>query len=248
MKIPKTPLVSMRLMLIALVATCVGPLLLLAIGVAFYHGNVGPLALAMAGVVACTLMLAWRLATWISRALEDLSIAVRAAGDAPIELPQPHFLEELHLGQAFIYATTQLQDAHKALRHEEACLRTVLDTARDAIVVADDEGRIILFNRAAERMFGIDEQNALGSKLDRLIPPRYRGAHFAQMQEMAPGVPKPRHMGPTRVVWGLHADGRMFPMAASISCGVDGNRRYYTSIIRELVDAPVLQTETMSAK
>ena len=60
--------------------------------------------------------------------------------------------------------------------------------------------------------------------------------------------PVRRFMGQARVVWGLHADGRMFPMHASISCGVDGDRRYYTSIIRELVDAPVLDEDTFAAR
>lgn len=247
MKIPPTPLVSVRVMLLALVATCVGPMLLLAIATSIYRGNAAALVLAMAGVVACTVMLAWRLATYISKALEDLSAAVRSAGDAPIHLPQAHFLEEQHLGQAFLYATTTLRDTDEALRKREACLRTVLDTARDAIVTADERGNIIVFNRAAEKMFGIAEQDALGSKLDRLIPPRYRGQHFRQMQGMNPGSAMPRHMGPARVVWGMHAEGRMFPIHASISCGVDGDQRYYTSIIRELVDAPVLSEEMMSA-
>jgi hypothetical protein len=41
-------------------------------------------------------------------------------------------------------------------------------------------------------------------------------------------------MGPTRCVLAMHADGTRFPVAASISCGGEGDERLYTAILREI--------------
>lgn len=237
MRLPTAPLVSVRLMLLALVAACIGPLVLLAIAVAFYEGNFVPVALSIAAVIVLTSVLGWRLATYISNVLEELSAAVRAAGDAPLVLPAPRFLEELHLGQSFIYATTALGDAHDALRQEEARLRAVLGTARDAIVTADEEGRVILFNRAAEQMFGLGWHEVVGSLLERLLPPGDRATHLESMRRMPAEESKPRYMGEARVVWALRSDGTVFPVTASISCAFEGDRRYYTAIMRPVPEA-----------
>lgn len=240
MKLPTVPLVSVRLMLLALVAACIGPLVLLAVAVAFHDGSFLPIALAIGAVVVLTSILGWRLASYISNVLEDLSAAVRAAGDAPLALPAPRFLEELHLGQSFLYATTALSDAHDALRQEEARLRAVLGTARDAIVTADEEGRIILFNRAAEKMFGLGWHEVVGSPLERLLPPGDRDHHLERMRRMPVEDGKPRYMGESRVVWALRADGGVFPVTASISCAAEGHRRYYTAIMRPVPEARAL--------
>src|SRR5438132_10677394 len=60
----------------------------------------------------------------------------------------------------------------------EARMRAFLDSALDAVVVIDGEGRIVEFNRAAERMFGYDAGDVLGQSMaELLIPPRLRAAH-----------------------------------------------------------------------
>lgn len=56
---------------------------------------------------------------------------------------------------------------------------TLVHDAPDAIVFADTEGVIRFWNRAAERIFGFAEAEALGKKLDLIIPDSLRARHWA---------------------------------------------------------------------
>jgi len=55
--------------------------------------------------------------------------------------------------------------------------RTLARDAADAIIYADAEGRIAFWNKAAERIFGFSESEALGRTLDIIIPERLRDRH-----------------------------------------------------------------------
>ena len=58
-----------------------------------------------------------------------------------------------------------------------ALARGILESAMDAIITVDEAHRVVLFNAAAEQVFGVPQSEALGSPLDRFIPERYRAAH-----------------------------------------------------------------------
>ncbi len=68
----------------------------------------------------------------------------------------------------------------KALRESENRFRTLAETASDAIVTIDDTGRIVLVNRAAEKVFGYARQEMVGRELGMLVP-----AHLRERQEKA---------------------------------------------------------------
>jgi PAS domain S-box-containing protein len=63
-------------------------------------------------------------------------------------------------------------------------LASLVAAAGDAIVVADPEGRIRLWNPAAERLFGFTAEEALGRSLDLIIPERFRERHWAGYREV----------------------------------------------------------------
>ena len=65
------------------------------------------------------------------------------------------------------------------LRESHEQFRGVTDTANDAIISADERGRITHFNRGAERMFGYSAEKAAGQPLTSLMPERLREAHQA---------------------------------------------------------------------
>ena len=70
----------------------------------------------------------------------------------------------------------------KALRESENRFRTLAETASDAIVTVDEDGSIVLVNRAAETIFGYTRQELLGCDLAMLVPARLR-----ERQQMAFG-------------------------------------------------------------
>ena len=60
----------------------------------------------------------------------------------------------------------------------------LLRAAGDAVVAAGADGSILLWNHAAERIFGYAEQEALGHSLDLIVPERFRGRHWRGYREV----------------------------------------------------------------
>jgi PAS domain S-box-containing protein len=117
-----------------------------------------------------------------------------------------------------------------------AHLAGLLDSAMDGIVTADASQRVILYNRAAERIFGWSAEEMLGQPLERLVPPRLRAAHAQHMRRFAATGASSRRMGGTTVVYGLRRNGEEFPVDASISQLDTPQGRLYTVTVRDVTD------------
>jgi PAS domain S-box-containing protein len=121
-----------------------------------------------------------------------------------------------------------------ALGEAQARLTAIVDSAMDAVITVDDAQKIVLFNRAAEQVFGMPREQVLGTPLERLIPARFRGAHHAHVENFGATGVTSRRMGDVTTLWALRADGAEFPIEASISQVVEGGRRYFTVILRDI--------------
>ncbi len=104
----------------------------------------------------------------------------------------------------------------KNLHIEGHSLEWLLGAATDAILIIDREGRIALANPALERLFGLSQQELIGQPIEILIPPRLRHSHVGQRSDYF-GQPRARAMGTGRPLFGLHRDGREFPVEVSLS-------------------------------
>lgn len=121
------------------------------------------------------------------------------------------------------------------LERSEARLRGILDSAMDAIITTDETQRIVLFNNAAETMFGYSRDEALGAPLAMFIPERFRHAHEQHIARFGDAGTTSRRMGGSlRIVTGLRRNGEEFPIDASISQVVEEGKRYYTVILRDV--------------
>jgi PAS domain S-box-containing protein len=131
---------------------------------------------------------------------------------------------------------TERKRAEQNLKEGQSRFEGVIESAMDAIITIDDAQRVILFNTAAERMFGYSAADALGQPLDRFIPARFRAAHRAHVRAFeATGVTS-RAMGKLGDLLALRADGKEFPIEASISqTEVDG-AKLFTVILRDISD------------
>jgi PAS domain S-box-containing protein len=88
--------------------------------------------------------------------------------------------------------------------------------AGDAIMVADAQGAITLWNLAAERIFGYTEAEALGKSLDLIVPERQRGRHWDGYQKtMDTGITK--YGADLLRVPALHKDGHTLSIAFTVS-------------------------------
>jgi len=115
-------------------------------------------------------------------------------------------------------------------------LAGIIDSAMDAVITVDERQSIVLFNRAAEQVFGLPRAQALGMPLTELIPQRFRGAHSGHVRNFGERGGANRRMGGQRVVMGLRRNGDEFPLDASISQVALHGKRYYTVILRDVTE------------
>lgn len=121
-------------------------------------------------------------------------------------------------------------------------LEGIVASAMDGIITVDDAQRIILFNPAAERMFGLSAAEALGLHISHFMPERHREGHAAHIQRFAETGVTNRQMGSLGAISGLDADGREFPIEASISQVQVGAERLSTVILRDITERVAADT------
>jgi PAS domain S-box-containing protein len=167
---------------------------------------------------------------------QNVLLALRADGE---EFPIEASISQHSEGGRKLF-TVILRDISERLRAEsqlersEARLRRILDSAMDAIITIDESQHVVMFNAAAEAMFGCPQAEALGAPLNWFVPERFRGAHAAHVHAFGEGSIVSRRMGALRIVTGLRRSGEEFPLDASISqlSGRDG--KFYTVILRDV--------------
>ena len=102
-------------------------------------------------------------------------------------------------------------------------LETLVRASGDAIVVADPEGRIRLWNPAATRIFGYAAEEAVGQSLDLIIPERFRARHWAGYREVM-RTGQTQYGADVLRVPALHKDGRRLSIAFTVALLTDAGR------------------------
>jgi two-component system sensor kinase FixL len=126
-------------------------------------------------------------------------------------------------------------DALLTLGLHEARWQAVLDSAQDAIISIDRAGRITLFNRGAERIFGYRADEVLGRDVVLLMPAPYRDEH-ADYVDRYERTGTPQAIGRIRHVHAVRKSGEVFPIEISVSEASVGDTRIYSAIIRDVSD------------
>ena len=137
--------------------------------------------------------------------------------------------------------------AEEALRSRESHLRSILSTVPDAMVVIDDQGMIVSFSAAAERLFGYQEAELLGVNVSRLMPSPDRERHDAYIRRFLETGEK-RIIGTGRVVFAERRDGSTFPMELSIGEASSDSRPLFTGFIRDLTERQLTEARLESLK
>jgi diguanylate cyclase (GGDEF)-like protein/PAS domain S-box-containing protein len=111
--------------------------------------------------------------------------------------------------------------------------QSLVEGALDAVVVADEEGRIVLANSAVQALVGRSPSELLGQRVEVLIPPRLGGQHARLRAAYAEG-PTPRAMGRGMLLYARHADGTDIPVDISLTPLIVGGQRLVAAAIRDL--------------
>ena len=129
---------------------------------------------------------------------------------------------------------TQRKLAEQKIQDQQARLNGLIDAAMDAIVSTDENQNIIIFNHAAEQMFGYSADGIIGQHLDMLIPIRFRRCHGKYVVDFGKTGISARTMNTLGSSYALRANGEEFPFEASISRVTVSGKVMYTAILRDI--------------
>jgi hypothetical protein len=140
------------------------------------------------------------------------------------------------------------QAGAEALLRSNAILDGIISSAIDAVISMDAQRRVVLFNPAAERMFGLPAKEAVGSRIDRFIPERFRAVHEGHLIQFAQAGTTTRRMGAQATISGVRANGREFPIEASISQVDVGGEKLFTVILRDISERRRAEEEVLESR
>src|SRR5512139_1555299 len=147
---------------------------------------------------------------------------------SPSGMPRPSTPEDLQ------QELQQLRQALAESRKSEQILAGLIESAMDAIISVDDSHRIVQFNPAAQLMFGLSADEALGQPIETLLPEASRQRHAEQIRNFARTGVSSRQLAGPGCVHGRRANGEIFQVEASISqVEVEGSR-LFTVILRDI--------------
>lgn len=131
--------------------------------------------------------------------------------------------------------------AERRLRESEETLRTVAASARDAILMMNNDGQITFWNDAAETIFGHTSTEAIGQDLHALLAaPPYRESYrepFARFQKTGKGAA----IGTLRELSALRKDGTEFPVEISLSAVKLDGTWHAVGIVRDITERKLLE-------
>ena len=139
----------------------------------------------------------------------------------------------------FVKVTRDISDRSKAGRvilESRQRLEGIVNSAMDAIITIDEQQRVVLFNPAAERMFGCSAEEALGKSVSHFIPERFRAGHDEHIRRFRETGVTNRRMGALGAISGLRSSGEEFPIEASISQVTVGGETLSTVILRDITE------------
>ena len=118
----------------------------------------------------------------------------------------------------------------------------VLSLVADSVICTDEDGRILVFNQAAEQSFGYSESEVLGQPVEMLLPQSDRAEHVRQVHSFALGDGAAnRLMGHRREVRGRRKNGEVFPGEAMVSRQTVDGKTILTVVHRDITERKELE-------
>jgi two-component system sensor kinase FixL len=130
---------------------------------------------------------------------------------------------------------TQREAAARVLEQREAHLRTIFDTAPEAMIVINESGIIQSYGASAERMFGWRPSEVMGRNISMLMPEPFRTQHDGYLRRYLTTGEK-RIIGIGRIVVGERKDGSTFPMELAVGEVRSADTRFFTGFVRDLTE------------
>lgn len=173
----------------------------------------------------------------------DLALAGDLAHRAALALDNARLYAAVR--DANVDLEERIAERTTALRRSEERYRIVAETARDAIITADQGGVISFANPAAETVFGYTPPELVGQPLDMIIPPDRQAPpqiHASSDADWAPASPTPPSLRT-----GLHKRGHLIPLEISQSSAAEHGQCSSTYVIRDVSERQQLEEQLRQA-
>ena len=129
----------------------------------------------------------------------------------------------------------------------EPFFRNLLETAPDAMIIVDEDGKISVVNKQVEKMFGYSRKQLVGKPIELLLPARLRDGHIKRRIAYAE-KPNLRPMGIGMELRGCRSDGSEFPVEISLSPVTTGSGTFVSSVIRNVTKRKKMEQEIIAAR
>ena len=133
------------------------------------------------------------------------------------------------------------------VRRGQAWLQSLIETTQDAVLSIDRQGRIVLFNLAAERIFGYTRDEVSGQKVNMLMAEPYATEHDGYIARYET-TREPRAIGQIRTVTARRKDGELFPIELSVTEIAIDKEVHYAAFIRDISEKTRLQTQIVESE
>ena len=164
-----------------------------------------------------------------------------------VETPNPRMLEVMEIIGTQLGRVLERKRGELAREESDARIRSIVETAADAIITINETGIIQSYNSAAEHVFGFSVEDAIGRNVSMLMPSPYQEEHDGYLQRYLNGHGS-TIFGRSRELLGQRKDGTTFPMELAVSETKVGMRRTFTGIVRDISDRKQQEQELREAK
>jgi two-component system sporulation sensor kinase A len=159
----------------------------------------------------------------------------RAGQEFPAEISASHVKDSAGRLIGLVIITkdiTERKQLEESLISSEEKFRAITTTAINAVVLADEDDKIVYWNPSAERMFGYVEQEVLGKRLtDLVVPPEKHAGHKLMLKQLAQSE---QNMNRILEVHALRKDKTTFPLELSATNLQLKGKRYALGIMQDI--------------
>ena len=127
-------------------------------------------------------------------------------------------------------------------KRAEERFRVAVESAPNAMLMVDDQGRIVLANASAERLFGYTAQELLHQSVEMLVPGRFHGRHPGHRAEFHAN-PRPRPMGADRELYAVRKDGKEVPVEIGLNPIRTAEGDFVLAAVVDLTASRAMQAE-----
>jgi two-component system sensor kinase FixL len=126
-------------------------------------------------------------------------------------------------------------------------LKRAIDNTNEAFVTIDQEHTVIIFNQAAEKMFGYKREEVIGRDIAVVLSPSCAQNHKAAVARYVE-TRKPTLIGHETEFKAVRRSGEVFPASISFSVTEMDGRLYFTGLVRDVSETKALQEQVLKAE